>query len=146
MEEITDGNEIQAPKRPGTLTLLCVLTFIYSGIGILAAIFTPLFADSMVEFMLSNPAYDEATMSETIKVLQAGWGYYMLTLVLTLGSLTGAILIWKLKKNGFHFYAFSNLALLFIPSLVLGLAISWAAIFITAAFIGMYALHLKYMK
>jgi hypothetical protein len=96
--------------------------------------------------MINSPNYDEAAMAESMRVIEAGWGYYLLTLLFNLGSLTGAILMWKLIKNGFHFYALSNLAMLFLPTFFLGIAISWFAIFFTVGFIGMYALHLKCMK
>lgn len=144
MEEIQMDTE--QLKRPATLSVLCILTFIFSGLGCLSSIFTPLYADTIIEFMKTSPEFDEEAMADTLKLLNAGWGYYILTLVLTVGSLVGAILMWKLKKNGFHFYAFSNLALLFVPTLVLGMSISWFAIILSAAFIGMYAMHLKYMK
>ena len=143
-EELQSENGL--PKRPKTLSVLCILTFIFSALGCLSSILTPLYAETMIQFMKSGPDFDEVAMSENLKVLNAGWGYYTLTLVLTVVSLTGAILMWKLKKNGFHFYAFSNLALLFVPTLVLGMSISWVAILLTSCFIGMYAMHLKYMK
>jgi hypothetical protein len=146
MEEMENVENVQASKRPGTLTLLCVLTFIYASLGILASIFVPLNQEVMTQFLLSSPNYNEAQMADTLKTIQAGWGYHALNLILASASLTGAILMWKLKKLGFHFYAFSNLAILFVPPLLIGLAISWAAIFITFGFIGMYALHLKYMR
>ncbi len=139
-------NDMGQPKRPKTLTVLCILTFIFTGLGALSSILTPFYADTMVEFMKSGPNFDEEAMAENLKVLTAGWGYYMLTLALTIGSLIGAIMMWKLKKNGFHFYAVSNLALLFVPTLVLGMTISWVAILLTSCFIGLYAMQLKFMK
>jgi hypothetical protein len=139
-------NDKGQSKRPKTLSVLCILTFIFSGLGCLSSVITPLYADQMVEFMKSGPGFDEAAMSDNLKVLTAGWNYYLITLALTIGSIAGAIMMWKLKKNGFHFYAVSNLALLFVPTLVLGMSVSWVAILLTSCFIGMYAIHLKYMK
>jgi hypothetical protein len=146
MEELENINEMEAEKRPSFLTVLCVLTFISAGLGVLSSLVTPLFADTFINFLKSNPSYDEATMSDTIKMIQAGWGYYLFTALLAGGSLTGAILMWNLKKIGFHVYALSNLALLFVPTLVLGIAISSFGIFLTVVFIGLYALNFKWLK
>ncbi len=146
MEDQEILNENPAPKRPVFLTVLCILTFISAGLGGLSELLTPLYSDVMIDFLKSNPKYDEAAMGETIAMLHAGWGFYFTVFVLSCGSFTGAFLMWKLKKIGFHFYSLSNLAILFVPMLMMGTAISWAGILLTASFIALYALNLKYMK
>jgi hypothetical protein len=142
-EELSNQN---IAKRPLSLTILCILTFISAGMGIISSLITPLFSDVMIEFLKSNPKVDEKMMDEPIHLLNAGWGYYMLTLLFVLGSLTGAILMWKLKKTGIHFYALSNLALLFVPTLMLSIPLNWMSILLTSGFIALYASHLKLMK
>lgn len=142
--EIMPGNE--APKRPVFLTVLCILTFISAGIEFIAALFTPLFAEQVIEFIKNAPNYDETVMEEAIIVLRAGWGYYLIRAALALGALSGAILMWKLRKKGFHIYALSNLIALFVPMLMFSIAIGWSGIIVTACFIALYALHLKHMK
>lgn len=144
--ELENENAIEPVKRPKFLSVLCILTFISTGLGILSCIITPLTADMVKEYMVNAPNYDEVQMADSLKVIEAGWGYYLLTLALVVGSLIGAVMMWKLKKNGFHFYAFSNLAVLFVPTLVLGIAISWVSIIFSVAFVGMYAFHLKIMS
>ena len=144
--DIENVEEDKIINRPKFLSFLCILTFIFAGLGCLSCIVTPLTADMVKEFMLTTPNYDEEVMAETLRVIEAGWGYYMLTLLLTIGSLLGAIMMWKLKKNGFHLYAISNLLLLFVPTLILGIAISWFAIFFSVGFIGMYGTHVKFMR
>lgn len=146
MENIEILNENEAPKRPMFLTVLCILTFISSGIGSITALLTPLFSDTIIEFLQNSPNYDEVAMAETVAALQAGYGFYLIVSVLAVCSLVGAILMWKLKKIGFHIYAISNLVALFIPMLMLSSPISWPAIMITAVFITMYAVHLKLMN
>ncbi len=146
MENIENNNETATPKRPTFLTVLCILTFISAGMGSMSALFTVPFSDIMVEFVKINPSFDEPMKVELIRVLQAGWSYYLMTFALSLGSLAGAILMWNLKKLGFHFYALSNLGLLFVPMLMLGMPTSWGSILFTSSFIAMYAIHLKEMK
>lgn len=146
MENLEQKNENELVKRPTYLSVLCILTFISTGIGCVTSLLTPPLADMMTEFIKISPAYDETLMAEIIRILHAGWVYYLTTFVLTLLSLIGAILMWNLKKIGFHFYALSNLALLFVPTLILGITISWFGIFFSAGFIGLYAFHLKFMS
>ncbi len=146
MENIENNNETRTSKRPTFLTVLCILTFISAGMGSMSALFTPPFSDIMVEFVKMNPGFDETMKPELIRLLQAGWSYYLITFVLSICSLTGAVLMWNLKKIGFHFYALSNLGLLFVPMFILGMATSWGSILFTSSFIAMYAIHLKELK
>ncbi|MBA3705888.1 MAG: hypothetical protein H0W84_08325 [Bacteroidetes bacterium] len=142
--EITNGTE--PATRPVFLKVLCILTFISTGAGCLISLITPLMADTIVAFMQSSEAYDEIKMAEQIRVLQAGWNYYAPMFLLSLISLIGAILMWNLKKIGFHLYTSANLALLFLPMLILGVAVNWGGILLTVAFITMYAVNFKHLS
>lgn len=143
-KEITNENEVI--KRPTVLTVLCILSFIAGGLGSLSALITPLFSDIMIEFLKNSPNYDETLMDETIMLLQAGWWYYLIIFVFAICSLVGVYLMWTLKKIGFHFYALSNLGLLFAPMFMFDMPISWAGIFLTTSFILLYAVNLKFMR
>ena len=146
MQEINFSTQNEIPKRPTFLTVICILTFISSGLGCISAVLTPLFSDLMIEFLKSTPNFDEAAMSQTIILLQAGWGFYLISFVLAACSLAGAVLMWNLKKIGFHFYALSNLGLLFVPMLMLSMPISWEGILLTSSFIALYAFNFKFLK
>lgn len=146
MEESESINEQEIKKRPLSLSVLCILTFVFSGLTCFSSLFIPVFSDLMVDLIRSNPDYDEALKAETIRLIKAGWGYYSVNFLLSFFSLTGAILMWKLKKIGFHFYALSNSALLFVPTLFFGITISWFGIFFAAGLIALYAFHLKEMS
>jgi len=132
-------------KRPLLLTVLCVLTFISTGISIMASIMIPLLSDVMVE-IFKMPQFAPEANPEAIRIIQAGWGYYMIVLLLTAVSLTGAILMWNLKKIGFHFYTIANIFLFYLPIFWFGLPFNILAVFFPAMFIAMYAMHMKYMK
>ena len=146
MEEIEKGGQFTVPERPNFLTALCILTFISAGMGSMSALMTPPFSDLLVEFVNINPTFDESVKAEVVAVLTAGWGYHFPIFVLSACSFAGAILMWNLKKVGFHFYALSNLLLLFVPMLILGTVVPFGNILFTASFIGLYAIHLKIMK
>jgi hypothetical protein len=146
METTEFANGTEPAQRPTFLKVLCILTFISAGLGCLMSLITPLIADMYINFLQNSPNYDEVKMADAIKLLQAGWEYYAPSFLLTLLSLSGAILMWKLKKIGFHLYAAANLALLFIPTLVVGIPISMVAIAITIIFISMYAVNFKHLS
>ncbi|MES2589377.1 MAG: hypothetical protein V4622_10380 [Bacteroidota bacterium] len=77
MSETLDLNQESAGKRPGFLTVLCILTFIGSGWGAISAV-----------------AFQDAGLT-------AYAAYYpWVMLVLNLGTLFGALQMWKMKKSG----------------------------------------------
>jgi hypothetical protein len=76
MSETLDNSAVEA-KRPTFLTVLCVLTFIGSGWGAISAL-----------------AFQDAGVSAYASY------YYWVVLVLNLGTLFGALQMWKLKKTG----------------------------------------------
>ena len=69
--------------------------------------------------------------------------FFLINLILSAVSLFGAFQIWKLKKAGFHFYTASQLGMLIVSIIFLGL--SAGNTFFTISFIALYAMNLKYM-
>lgn len=139
-EQVTESK-----KRPQLLSILCVLTFISSGLGIFTSILTPMISDYLVEFITSMPGYEQNLTEEGLIILKAGWGYYLVSLVLISLSLFGAIKMWKLKRIGFHFYTIANLLLFCLPSIFLSMDFNLIGLVLPGLFIGLYALHLKQM-
>lgn len=135
----------ETKKRPQLLSILCVLTFISTGLGIFTSILTPMISDYLVEFITSMPGYEQNLTEEGLIILKAGWGYYLVSLVLISLSLFGAIKMWKLKRIGFHFYTIANLLLFCLPSIFLSMDFNLIGLVLPGLFIGLYALHLKQM-
>lgn len=127
-------------QRPGFLTVLCILTFIASGLGILSSLFFLAAAEMLAPYAESIP--------NLAVLFAAGKSYSAIVLLLTAGSLFGAIQMFQLKKSGFFIYTISNIIGLFIPILFLGkeLGFSIPGLVIVALFIGLYAINLKHMK
>lgn len=118
-------------KRPAFLTVLCILTFIGSGLGLLFALLGLVAAGAIESWASSIPGMSSA--------LGVGIVRSVITIVLLAASLYGAITMWKLKKLGFYIYAVANVVLL-----VMGFGI--VALIITGGFIAMYAVNLKAME
>jgi hypothetical protein len=99
-------------KLPTFLKVLCILTFVGAGLGILGA-FYAMFIQGFTIRMLensggayqSNPFLSSIDNSEYINALKK-WGQIsnMLALLGSCLCLFGALMMWKLKKSGFFLY------------------------------------------
>jgi len=115
-------------QRPTFLTVLCILTFIGSGLALLFSLIGLVAAGAIESFASYLP-------------VGVGGGIFksILLIVLIAGSLYGAIQMWKLKKLGFYIYAAANVILLIMSFGIMGLIF-------TALFIVLYGLNLKHME
>lgn len=154
--------------RPTFLTVLCVLTFIGSGLGIFNAITNYQSAEMAVG--VTKDAIDDAQdqiEAESDEEVPDFVGKLLgsvtdgLTVenvrnaaiasgIASILTLLGAILMWGLNKKGFFLYVFgilvSVLAPLFIYEGLVGAAASGGAAFIGVIFCVLYGLNLKHMS
>lgn len=137
-------------KRPELLKVLCILTFIGSGLSFLANAIMYLTID------VWKAAYQEGVFSilegkvemKMIDLLMnVNPNYYMFQALLFGLSVYGAYLMWKLKKAGFHMYTISQILLLivskvFIPSQPFPVV----PLLLSLVFVLLYARSLKVMQ
>ncbi len=133
-------------KRPVSLTVLCILTFLGSGFSALSNLSWVLLYDTFLEVILSNDSEIMQQMAETI--MATNKMMFLVDFLLYAGSLAGAILMFNLKKLGFHIYTVANVLLALSPAFfVEGQGINFMGLgLITIPFIVLYALHLKHLK
>ncbi|NVN94648.1 MAG: hypothetical protein HXX18_05120 [Bacteroidetes bacterium] len=153
MEEIQHNNQqpiINTPKqRPQMLSFICILTFIWSGIGLLNNLFCVLLYDPIKEYIpvMVFPEIYKEMKPALLQLFSANRFFFITTLVFCFFSLFGAIKMWKLQKLGFHFYTISQILLLMLPLVFIkGGGTQSFEIVITAMFVIMYAMHLKVMN
>jgi hypothetical protein len=126
-------------QRPPFLSALCLLTFMGSCIGFVGYFLAALFFEKTSELIIK---YSSWHSTEAISPL-----YFTLLMALFALSLTGAIRMWKLHRDGFYLYVFAQLAILFVPVLW----IDWPslsttnAIFTTVFVVG-YGLNWKVLR
>ena len=145
------------PQRPTMLTVLCILSFIASGIGIIGMIIAGT-AKGVVESaggsslldqaMDQNPElYDTPEMADAMSQVESAfsWPSMIITTVLILISLYGVIKMWNLKKQGFMIYAGAGVAALIVP-LIFGQSFSIFSLVVTAIFIALYYTQTKVMS
>ncbi|MEN8786444.1 MAG: hypothetical protein ABF264_03165 [Flavobacteriales bacterium] len=159
---------IMEKERPTFLTVLCIITFVVSGIFSLSSIYSALTYDKEaqivanekgLEQMYTMAAEDETgTMSQVIPSMEVfnQENIENATVILSINvlgsilSLLGAIMMYQMKKTGFHLYlsskVISMIPLLFF-TLSLPVFITYGFfLFFTIAFVIMYSRNLKHLQ
>ena len=161
------------PKRSTLLIVLVVLTLLNNSYGLFVNARQSLNVESAI--IKLEEALD--TMEDSLDAIGGGEGafanifsgssfllerqievldkyglfYFILLMLVAIGSIAGALLMLKLNKLGFHLYASAQVAALLIP-LIFGLtsfsnsfliAMNVFGILLTALFIWLYARELK---
>ncbi|MDF2438569.1 MAG: hypothetical protein K0Q95_2945 [Bacteroidota bacterium] len=147
-------------KRPQFLNVLCILSFIGTGIGIIMGVYHLATAgasqeaiaalDSMGgEDMAAIPGM-ESMMDGAIAAAKYAYVLAALEIVCNLLCLFGVLQMWKLKKMGFYIYLVAQLIAIVAPLILVGGGLFGGLMLVMAifpiAFIVMYGLNLKHMQ
>ena len=150
-EETTQSTENAAPaaeagKRPVFLTVLCILSFIAAGFGILAYVgaITAMGAASAISSSIEGMEGVGEAMESVGPSMGMTWAYIIVGFLTTIIGLIGVIKMWKLKKQGFMLYAGSSVVSMIMAIVYSGFNIG--GIIIPIAFIVMYYLNVKHMN
>jgi hypothetical protein len=159
--DLIDIENSENKTIPVFLKVLCILTFVGTGIGILSGIYSTLTYSSSLAQM--NTLQNSPFMGEMSEFIELNRKYgFIVQLMALFGNilcLVGALIMWKLKKYGFYMYVVGQIIpLIGSYGLMGGLSASGSmfgsiAVFATIvgtmfplAFVVMYALNLKHMK
>lgn len=145
-EEAPAGPVPELPvKRPGLLTVLCILTFIGSGLNVVSGLAIGAFFDSFVPV-----AADLATTYKLpgMELITDGTpGFFFISALLYSGSVAGALLMWRLHRNGFHLYTICQILLILAPMYFYKLTgPSLPDLIFTGIFVILYSINLRIMK
>lgn len=133
------------PKRPTLLTVLCILTFISSGLNIFSGLFIAGFYDAFV--VVAGELAKKLNFPGIDLLLEMKPLYFLVTALLYIGSLSGAILMMRLKKIGFHVYAVFQILLILAQMYFLHLpSPDFFEIIFSGLFILLYSMNLKIMS
>lgn len=165
----TPGTPQSAPQSSGSarntfLTVICILSFIGSGLGLLSSIRSYFTADTMaaitstamktaqdqVDSLPNTPNVAKTIMSSVSKGYTADniKKNALMDLVSTILTLLGAIMMWNLKKTGFYLYIAGIVVLIAAPLVfgqLLGMIAGIGSGIVGVAFIVMYGVNLKQM-
>ena len=102
---------MQEPKRPQLLTVICILSFIMCGLGLIGGVWniiqnTP---ENMAESIDKMRSFSPEMADKMEENMAAQDNVYMqispyLNFVYILLSFMGALMMWKLQKKGFYIY------------------------------------------
>ena len=110
-------SEIEKPKRPQLLTVLCVLSFIMCAFTIISTVMSiaqdspESHQRSVEQIRTINPAMADQ-MEDTFAMMESNTYLKLspyINLVFMLGSFLGVMLMWKLNKKGFYIYAVAEI-------------------------------------
>ena len=142
-EEVIDSSaEAGTGERPVFLTVLCILSFIAAGIGVLgyiAALTLMTAAEGLIN--AASEAGGGAAVGTGII-----WAYIIVGFATTILGLVGVIKMWKLQKAGFMLYVIATAVSVLMGIIYSGFGPSILGIVISAGFIVMYQLNTKAMK
>jgi hypothetical protein len=130
-------------RRPELLTVLCILSFIGSGLAGFSNLVLFLTYDQMDTLL--EEAHIE--MEEILLMLSGGRNFFIAGFFLYMVSLAGVTAMWRRRKVGFHLYTAAQAFLIILPLVTIPeFPFSMAGLLVTAAFVFGYATQLKFMN
>ena len=148
-----DQNNFETPKRNQFLTVLCILSFIWSGFILLCLFLCLIFSSTLFTFIseilsgkFSMTTLDNNQEQALRSFLNIGQRKFVVIIVgaimLYMTSLLGVFKMWRQQKWGFYIYAVINI-------LGVGYDIMSGSYFmaiISISFIAMYYSNFRYLK
>lgn len=126
-------------NRPVLLSALCLLTFLGSSITFIGYFIASVLFEKVADIIIN---YSSWHSTEAISPV-----YFTALMVLSAISLTGAIRMWKLHRDGFYLYVFAQLIMVMLPAVWIGAqAFTVSNAIFTGVFILGYGLNLKHMR
>lgn len=135
-------------KRPVLLSILCVLTFIWSGLMLFSSIVTYLMFDQLKSFFSAHPnIFSWEPQAALHLMFHINPAFFLLQGIFSGLAVAGAFLMWNLKKVGFHLYVIAQLILLMIPKIFIPhLPFPFFQLAISFLFVYFYYRHLPFME
>ena len=135
----------QPVKRPTLLTVLCILTFIGSGLNILSGLVIGVFFDQFVPIVTEMA--ETYHLPELLVFANGSPTFFFISAALYAVSAGGALMMWRLRKIGFHVYTITQILLILVPMYLYKIpGPSVADLIFTGVFVMLYSLNLKVMK
>ncbi len=133
------------PKRPNLLTVLCILTFVGSGMNFFSSIVIAAFYNTFTE--VARTLAEKFSIPGIDMILESPPSFFFTSGILYAISFAGAMLMWNLKKIGFHVYTIAQILLILAPMYFLKLpGPSLFDILFSGMFVILYSVNLKILK
>lgn len=148
-------HSVRPQKRPAFLTVLCILTFVGGGLGLIYSFFMWIgisAAENLMEAFSNGVASDAG--DEAVRMMH----WLKLLMIAYIGGnalcITGAIIMMFMRKIGFYLYIAGQVIPLAIIVFMLGNSLTepgsqiwmFMAMIFPMGFIVMYGLNFKYLR
>ncbi|MEI6898287.1 MAG: hypothetical protein WCL00_00285 [Bacteroidota bacterium] len=134
-------------KKPDSMTLLkvlCILTFVGSGIQAISNLAVAAFFDQFI--LVAKSLMGTFKLPGLELIMQSRPLFFGLSSLFYVGSFFGALMMWNLKKSGFHIYTVSQILLLLTPMYFFHLpGPSVFDMLISGIFVYLYSRNRKFM-
>ncbi len=149
MEQMKENKQ----QRTGLLWVLAIFTMINAGIqavNYLTYMLFPQVLRQAVEVMQNMPMFKDEQFKQVFEVYLSveRWQYGLLFLVAVATFAGALIMLWKLKKIGFHIYTMAQIFGFVVLNFVIGgkMAMDFNSVMWTVLIIVMYATQLRFMS
>jgi len=143
MDELPNKPEqVVRSKRPNLLTILCILTFVGSGMNFFSSIMIASFYDVFTEFAMT--VAEKFNLPGIDTLLEAPPAFFLVSGFLYIFSFAGALIMWNLRKTGFHVYTVAQILLIIAPMYFLKMpGPSLFDIILSGTFVILYGVSMK---
>lgn len=133
------------PRRQTMLTVLCILTFVGSGLNFFSSLIFAAFYDTFV--LIMNEFADKFNIPGMEIITETKPIYFLVSAIFYLGAIIGAVFMIRLKKTGFHIYTIFQILLVISPMYFMHLpGPNFLDLLFSGTFIILYSTQLKYMS
>lgn len=140
-------NQPKQHEKNTQFKVFLILSMIYGAYGIFSNFILYTMKDAMISLIEQQPNESEylKQVSELLAKMPVNW--FLASIVVCIMSLSGAIMMWRMRKVGFHLYTISRFLLLiavayFFP----GEGFPWSVVMMSGLFVFVYGMNLKFMK
>ena len=144
-ETFNENGYHEAEERPTFLTVLCILTFIGSGISLFMNLIVTATYEMIPDMLEEMRTYFEQAGTDIEDAQLLPKSSYIITTLLRALAIVGAAFMMGMRKLGFHIYTGAQVLLLLVPVLIAHQEMNYLQLFIAVCFVSLYATFLKKM-
>ncbi|MFA8449218.1 MAG: hypothetical protein ACEPOW_00820 [Bacteroidales bacterium] len=133
------------PKKDTLFKVFLILSFVYSGLGILNNIIILIWKNDIL-FLLEKVIPNGADSLEYKALSEMTTTFVAVNALTSALALVGAIFMWNLRKLGFHFFVIAQILFYFMVLYLQPGGNIFSVLIITIVFIYIYASNLKKMS
>lgn len=132
-------------KNITALHILLVLSMMWAALSCMSYLMMGLMMPAFQDYYTAHPdVMPEEFYTMMEQLFEVPKGYYLVCSLLFALELAGTILMWNLRRSGFHSYTIARLLLLLLPRLFLGRgAVALGNVMFALLFILVYYLLLR---